>query len=296
MKYQLALVLATIIWGSAFIAQVLGMDYVGPYTFNGVRFVLGSMSLLPLLYFSKPERHERKTHIPFWAAVLIVGLPLVYSSTLQQVALQHVSVAKTSFLGSTYMIMVPFAGLLIGFALRITHIIGTLIAIAGVYFLTMSGTIFQMDPWDLAMITVAIGFTIQIIALTVMTRYYSPLSLSCGSFFLTGILNLILAFIFEEPEIASILKAAPAILYTAIFSTGIAYTLQAVGLKHVPPTEASMLLSLEMIFGALAGILFLGERLSFVQTIGAFAEILGVFITQIPGKIIFKPFRNKEEL
>lgn len=293
MIYRLALVLATLIWGIAFVAQVLGMNYVGPFTFNGVRFLLGSLSLIPVICILK-EKKPFHSRIPFWAAVLAVGLPLFYASAAQQIALQYVSVAKTSFLGSTYILMVPFAGLMIGFPLRLTHILGAMIAIIGVYLLTVS-TGFTIDPWDLLVLSCAVGFTLQIVALTIMTRYYPPVMLSCGSFLVTGILNMFCAFLFETPDLSAIYQARYSILYTAVLSTGVAYTLQAVGQKHLPPTEASMILSLEMVFGSLSGILFLGESLTLSQTAGAVAMVIGVLLSQLPGKVIIPPVHKSKK-
>ncbi len=286
MKYRLLLLLAALIWGFAFAAQVVGMDSVGPYTFNGVRFILGSLSLFPLIFFGKKEKSPVATKIPFWAASLMAGLPLFAGATLQQVGLQFTTASKASFLTATYILMVPLLGLFLGQVLRLTHVIGAALAIGGVYFMSITED-FSISFGDLLMLLCAIGFTIQIHILEYLTQRFSPIWLSAGQFMVVGVLNLILAFTLETPTLSGIEGALLPLAYTGFLSTGVAYTLQAVGQKYLPPTEASMILSMEMVFGGLAGILCLDESFTARQMIGVLAMTAGVFLSQLPGKVIF---------
>ena len=291
MKYRLLLLTAALIWGFAFVAQVVGMDTVGPYTFNGFRFILGSAALLPYLYFHPAGPNPVKTKIPLWAAFLMVGIPLFLGATLQQVGLQYTTASKASFLTANYLLMVPIAGLFLGHPLLRNHLIGAVLAIIGVYFISITED-FTISLGDGLMLLCALAFTVQIHMLDYLTQRFSPVLLSCGQFFATGVLNLILAYTFETPTVSGLEGALWPLLYTGILSTSVAYTLQAVGQKYLPPTESSMILSMEMVFGGLSGIFFLGESFTFRQYIGVFAMTAGVFLSQVPSPVLLKGWRS----
>lgn len=285
MKYRLLLLLAALIWGFAFAAQVVGMESVGPYTFNGVRFLLGSLALVPIILTMKEEAPPLPKNMPLSAACLMVGLPLFAGATLQQVGLQYTTASKASFLTATYILMVPIIGIFLKETLRITHIAGALLAMTGVYFMSITED-FSIGAGDLMMLLCALGFTIQIHAMTYLTQRFSPIVLSSGQFFVAGVLNFILALFFETPTLSGIEGALWPILYTGLLSTGVAYTLQAVGQKYLPPTEASMILSMEMVFGGIAGIFFLDESFTTRQMIGVLSMTAGVFLSQLPGRAV----------
>jgi len=292
MKYRLLLLSAALIWGFAFVAQVVGMDTVGPFTFNGVRFVIGSLALLPFLYFHREEESPVPTSIPLGAAFLMVGVPLFLGATLQQVGLQYTTASKASFLTANYLLMVPIAGLFLGQPLLRNHLIGAILAITGVYFISITDD-FSISLGDGLMLLCALAFTVQIHMLNYLTRRFSPVLLSAGQFMVTGVLNLILAFLFEMPTLTGLQGAMWPILYTGILSTSVAYTLQAVGQKYMPPTEASMILSMEMVFGGLSGLLFLDESFTLRQTIGVIAMTSGVFLSQIPSPVLLSGLRRE---
>lgn len=292
MKYRLLLLSAALIWGFAFVAQVVGMDTVGPFTFNGVRFVIGSLALLPFLYFHREEKSPVSTSIPLWAAFLMVGIPLFLGATLQQVGLQYTTASKASFLTANYLLMVPIAGLFLGQPLLRNHLIGAILAMMGVYFISITEDL-TISYGDGLMLICAMAFTLQIHMLNYLTQRFSPVLLSAGQFMVTGLLNLILAFLFETPTLAGLQGTAWPILYTGILSTSVAYTLQAVGQKYMPPTEASMILSMEMVFGGISGILFLDESFTLRQTIGVIAMTCGVFLSQIPSPVLLAGFHRK---
>ena len=292
MKYRLLLLSAALIWGFAFVAQVVGMDTVGPFTFNGVRFVIGSLALLPFLYFHREEKSPVSTSIPLWAAFLMVGIPLFLGATLQQVGLQYTTASKASFLTANYLLMVPIAGLFLGQPLLRNYLIGAILAMTGVYLISITEDL-TISYGDGLMLICAMAFTLQIHMLNYLTQRFSPVLLSAGQFMVTGLLNLLLAFLFETPTLAGLQGAAWPILYTGILSTSVAYTLQAVGQKYMPPTEASMILSMEMVFGGISGILFLDESFTLRQTIGVIAMTCGVFLSQIPSPVLLAGFHRK---
>ena len=171
--------------------------------------------------------------------------------------------------------------------LRLTHLVGAVTAITGVYLMSIKSD-FTISPGDLMMLLCAIFFSLQILALDYLTQRFDPVLLSSGQFFVTGILNLVLAFMYETPTWTGIEGAMGALLYTGILSSGVAYTLQAVGQKYMPPTEASMILSLEMVFGGLSGVLFLGDTFTERQMAGIAAMCIGVFVSQLPSRAILR--------
>ncbi len=294
MKYRLLLLAAALIWGFAFVAQVVGMDTVGPFTFNGVRFVIGSLALLPFLYYQREVTSPLPTSIPLWAAFLMVGIPLFLGATLQQVGLQYTTASKASFLTANYLLMVPITGLFLGQPLLRNHLIGAILAMAGVYFISITSD-FSISLGDGLMLLCALSFTVQIHMLNYLTQRFSPVLLSAGQCMVTGVRNLMLAFLFETPDLAGLEGAAWPILYTGILSTSVAYTLQAVGQKYMPPTEASMILSMEMVFGGLSGLFFLDESFTLRQTIGVIAMTLGVFLSQIPSPVLLSGLRWRNQ-
>ena len=222
----------------------------------------------------------------------MVGVPLFLGATLQQVGLQHTTASKASFLTANYLLMVPIAGLFLGQPLLRNHLIGAILAMAGVYFISITDD-FSISLGDGLMLLCALAFTVQILMLNYLTRRFSPVLLSAGQFMVTGVLNLILAFLFEMPTLTGLQGAMWPILYTGILSTSVAYTLQAVGQKYMPPTEASMILSMEMVFGGLSGLLFLDESFTLRQTIGVIAMTLGVFLSQIPSPVLLSGLRRR---
>ena len=221
MKYRLLLLLAALIWGFAFVAQVIGMDSIGPYAFNGIRFLLGSLSLLPIIYYYPSGRNPKEASFSIWVAILMAGILLCGGATLQQVALQYTTASKTSFLTATYLLMVPVIGLFFGQVLRLNHIFGVILAMAGVYFISITETL-DIGYGDFLVLLCAVCYAAHIILLNYLTQRFPPVTLSSGQFMVVGICNLILAFFFETVSISSILSSWWPILYTGILSTGVA--------------------------------------------------------------------------
>lgn len=283
MKYRFLLVLTAAIWGFAFVAQVVAMDDVGPFTFNAVRSFIGSLSLTPVLLFTKREPAPEKADFPKWLGIVIAGLFLCAGTALQQFGLQYTTASKASFITATYILMVPLFGLFLGHILRLNHVIGAVLAIIGVYCLSVKGD-FQIDLGDGLVFLCAIFFTFHILYLDYAARRYPPIEIAAGQFFVCGLINLAAAIPLEPIHADALLAAWWPILYVGIFSTGIAYTLQIIGQRHLPPTECSMILSLEMVFGGLSGWLVLGETMTAKELIGVLAMIIGVFWSQLPSR------------
>ncbi len=291
MKYRILLVLTAAIWGFAFVAQIVGMDNVGPFTFNTARSFIGSLSLVPVLLMSKPEPSPEKPDFPKWLGILIAGLFLCGGTALQQFGLQYTTASKASFITATYLLMVPIFGLFLGHILRLNHVIGAVLAIVGVYCLTVKGD-FDIGLGDGLVFLCAIFFTFHILYLDYAARRYPPIQIAAGQFFVCGLINLFIAIPLEDIQWSALLAAWWPILYVGIFSTGVAYTLQIVGQRHLPPTECGMILSLEMVFGGLSGWLVLGETMTAKELFGVVCMIIGVFWSQLPSRAILSLKRS----
>ena len=182
MKYRLLLLLAALIWGFAFVAQVIGMDSIGPYAFNGIRFLLGSLSLLPIIYYYPSGRNPKEASFSIWVAILMAGILLCGGATLQQVALQYTTASKTSFLTATYLLMVPVIGLFFGQVLRLNHIFGVILAMAGVYFISITETL-DIGYGDFLVLLCAVCYAAHIILLNYLTQRFPPVTLSYATLF-----------------------------------------------------------------------------------------------------------------
>ncbi len=282
-KYRFLLLLTALIWGFAFTAQSVAMDDIGPLTFSAVRCFVGAAALLPVLFFLKEDAPPKAASFPEWMAVAVAGFLFCCGTVLQQIGILYTTVAKASFITATYILLVPIFGLFVGHVLRVNHAMGAVLAMTGVYFLSVTET-FSINPGDILIALCAVGFSCHILYMDYAAARYSPIHLACGQFFVCGVISLVGAFLWETPSWEAIFAAAVPILYVGIFSTGVAYTLQIVGQRHLPPTECSMILSLEMVFGGLGGFLFLGETLTSREWIGVLLMTVGVFLSQIPSR------------
>ena len=281
MKYRFLLVLTAAIWGFAFSAQVVAMDNIGPFTFNAVRSFIGALSLVPVLLLHKKEPSPKRRDFPQWIGVAIAGCFLCGGTMLQQIGLLYTTASKASFITSTYILMVPLFGMFFGHVLRRNHVIGAAIAMAGVYLLSVRGD-FTIGLGDSLVFLCAVFFSAHILYLDYASQRYDPIEIAAGQFFVCGVINLGAVLLFETVDLSALLAAWWPVLYVGVFSTGVAYTLQIVGQKHLPPTECSMILSLEMVFGGLGGVFFLGETMTGKELAGVVCMILGVFLSQVP--------------
>lgn len=287
MKYRLLLILTAAIWGFAFSAQVVAMDNIGPFTFNAVRSFIGAASLVPVLLLSRPERPPERPDFPKWLGFAIAGCFLCGGTMLQQIGLLYTTASKASFITSTYILMVPIFGMFLGHVLRRNHVIGAVLAMAGVYCLSVKGD-FTVGLGDTLVFLCAVCFSAHILYLDYASRRYPPIQIAAGQFFVCGLINLAVMPFFETVHVEALLAAWWPVLYVGVFSTGAAYTLQIVGQKHLPPTECSMILSLEMVFGGIGGVLFLGESMNVKELLGVAFMMAGVFWSQLPSPAVYR--------
>lgn len=287
-KGGLLLTTAAFIWGTAFVAQSVGMDYIGPFLFNAVRNYIGAAALLPFLVFMqrrdkaeavKPRRNK-KTLI---TGGIICGIILCAASLLQQVSLQKTSVGKAGFLTALYVVIVPVLSFFIGKKPGAMIWISVCIALIGAYLMSIKGG-FVIDGGDLLVIISALFYSIHIMAVDYFSPKMNGVILSCLQFFVCGTLSFFLAFMYEPVNIAGVLKTWMPLLYTGILSSGVAYTLQILGQRLTSPAVASVTMSLESVFAALAGWILLAQTLTLRETMGAVLVFAAVLIAQLPSK------------
>lgn len=297
MKYRLMLLLTALVWGCAFVAQRTGMETIGPFAFNGLRFWLGALSLFPVLYMNR--RKDKETYaappkgLTLVTASAILGFFLFSGSSLQQVGLIYTTAGKAGFITSLYIVAVPLIGLLMKNTLRLAHILGCLIAVSGLYLLAFHGSGDAVNFGDLLNLIGVVFWSLHILFIDRFVPYFSGIKLAVGQFIACGCYNFIaMPFYRETLTLAMIVASAVPILYCGILSSGVGYTLQIVAQRKVPPTEASLLCSFEMIFGALAGVLLLGEWMSMREFMGCVLMTIGIFSAQIPSRAILQFRKN----
>lgn len=279
------LMLAAIIWGFAFVAQRAGMEHVEPFTFNGIRFLLGCITLLPVLVF-RPKNPDRETATTErWskdelAGGLLAGLVMFLAVSWQQFGIVHTTAGKAGFITGLYVILVPIVGIFFRQKTAVNVWIGAVIAVIGLYFLSVTEN-FHLAFGDSLVLVSALFFTFHILIIGKYSTRVSIIRLSVLQFFVCGLLSLVAATATETIEISGIYNAAVPILYGGIFSVGIAYTLQVAGQKHSHPSAASIILSLESLFAVIGGWLILNEHLSARNLLGCALMLTGMILAQI---------------
>ncbi len=288
LRQSLLLLLTATIWGVAFVAQSVGMDYVGPFTFNGVRCILGGVVLLPYLAVSKSRVKKKdmvvdakKSRRDLMIGGLLCGFILFLASNFQQIGLQYTTVGKAGFVTAMYIVIVPIIGIFLKKRAGLRVWLAVLIAIIGLYLLCMTGG-FSLQFGDILVLLCAIIFSFHII----VVDHYSPIvdgvKMSCIQFFTCGSLSCILMFFLESPKISQIIAAGVPILYAGALSCGVAYTLQIVGQKGMNPTVASLIMSLESVISVLAGWILLGEKLTVREIFGCLLMFTAIVLAQLP--------------
>ena len=274
---------ASLIWGVAFVAQSAGMSYVGPYTFTAVRSALAALGLgILILILDKTSYKSKNTDKKvLWRAGIILGVVMTIASNLQQIGLVTTSAGKAGFITSLYIVLVPVFGL---FLRRKPHPmlwISVLIALVGLYFLSIRGD-FSMSSGDLLVLASAVAFTFQILLVDHFSPKVDIIRLNCIQFSVMAILSFVPMMVLEQPKVSAISDAWLTIVYAGLFSGCGAYTLQMLGQRRVEPTTASLLLSPENVFSALAGWVILGQRLSARELAGCALVFAAIISSQLP--------------
>ena len=287
MKNNILLVLTALIWGCAFVAQSVGMDYVGPFTFNMARFLIGAIVLLPVIWFMD---RQRKTGAEKGAGqkTLIIGgiccgIALAVASTLQQWGILFTTVGKAGFITAMYIVIVPLLGIFIGKKVRPLIIGCVAIAVVGFYFLCMTESL-RLGRGDFLVLLCAIAFSIHILVIDHFSPKVDGVKMSAIQFLTAAIISAVPTLLWEQPVFTEILQAWQPVLYAGVMSCGVAYTLQIIAQKNADPTVASLLLSLESVFSVLAGWVLLGQGLSLKELFGCVLIFCAIILAQLPEK------------
>lgn len=289
-KSVLILLLTAAIWGFAFVAQRVGMQHVGAFTFNGVRFALGSLSLLPVIYFFSKKNVSENAYgetiesdeADFKTTVksgILAGSVLFIAASLQQVGLIYTTAGKAGFITSLYIVLVPILGIFLKQKTHVATWLGALTAVAGLYLLSINENLI-VEFGDLLEIIGAFFWATHIQLIDRYVKNVDVLKLSSIQFATCSVLSLIVAFIFEDVNFTGLSEALIPLLYGGIMSAGVAYTLQAIGQKSAKPSHAAIALSMESVFAAIGGAWLLHERLPVKGYAGCVLMLLGMLIAQ----------------
>ena len=295
LKGNLMLLLTALVWGISFISQSIGVETLSPATFNGVRSVLGGITLLPVIFLmnrakKKRSEPEKSGGVNLLIGGIICGVLLCLASTIQTAGMVYTSPGKAGFITALYMVIVPIIGLFMGKKLRAVLVAAVMIAVVGVYLLCMNESL-VINKGDIMVFICAIIFSFHIMAIDYFSPKVDGVKLSCIQFFVCGILDLIWMFIFDSYNVTQILACWKAIAYSGIMSCGVAYTLQVVGQKYTDPTSASILMSLESVFAVLATVILVslgwdleGGMLTLREILGCVLMFGAILLVQLPEK------------
>ena len=287
-KNSLLLFLAALIWGVAFVAQSVGMDYVGPFTFNCVRSLLGSLVLIPCVLFLAHKKAEGRESMPDQPKDVILGgilcgILLAVSTALQQIGIMYTTVGKAGFVTALYIIIVPILGIFLKKKAGVKVWISVLIALVGLYLLCMTDS-FSLNKGDFLVLLCAFCFSFHILVIDHFSVRVTGVKLSCIQFFVCSAFNAIPMFLLETPRMSDICRAWAPILYAGILSCGVAYTLQIIGQKNMNPTVASLILSLESVISVLAGWVILHQTLSVREILGCILMFGAIILAQLTSR------------
>lgn len=285
---SILLVITAFIWGVAFVAQSDGMNYVGGFTFNACRFMIGGIVLIPCIFLLQRvqgKNHSEKKQVVLSKPAVIGGIScgmfLCVASSFQQFGIAYTTVGKAGFITALYIIIVPILGIFLHKKVGINIWISVAIAAVGMYLLCITEG-FTIGKGDLMVFVCAILFSFHILVIDYFSPKADGVVISCVQFFTAGILSGACMFLFEQPSWTEIAAAWLPILYAGVFSCGIAYTLQVVAQKNVEPTVASLLMSLESVFSVLAGWILLGQSLTTRELLGCVLVFGAIILAQIP--------------
>ena len=289
-KGNLLLLLTSLIWGCAFVAQSVGMDHVGPFTFQCARSLLGSAVLIPVFLtldhrkkragtYVKPTKEEKKALVK---AGILCGVIMTVAANLQQIGIQYTTAGKAGFITAMYILIVPILGLFLGRKVPLRLWLCVIIAALGLYLLSVPEGFTGINKGDVYIFLCAIVFAVHIMVIDHYVDRVDGVRLSFLQFLVCGILSAVLMFALEDPSWEGILGAGTSIAYAGILSCGIAYTLQIVGQKYTNPTMASLILSLESVFAVLGGIVMLREIPTVREALGCLLMFSAIIIPQLP--------------
>ena len=287
-KGSIILIITAILWGTTFVAQSLGSNYVGPFTYNACRFIITGIILsLVSLIISKNKKDEiikvenRKSNLWIILMSIGVGVSLFFGATFQQIGIDMTkSASKSGFITTIYIVLVPVLGLLLKKKVKPHIWICLFVALMGSYLISIDGE-FNIEIGDILTLICALSFAAQIVIIDIVNPHINSIKLSAIEFVIAGVLSFIIMIITEGIDLNAIYHALPAILYAAIFSGCIAFTLQIIGQKYTEPTLASMIMSLENVVALISGVIILHEQLTARTIIGCSLIFIAIIFAQL---------------
>ncbi len=284
-------IITAMIWGSSFVAQSTSTEHIGAFTFNAARSFVGFLALLVVVQIfrmvrKEPEVQQTQEEKKAGRKELVLGgiccgIALALACNLQQLGMvAGASAGKTSFITTLYVVLVPICGLFLKKRVSPTVWVSVLLGVAGLYCLCIKDG-FSIAPSDLLVMLCAFGYTLHILVIDYFTQKVDGVKMSCIQFLSCAVLSAILMLIFEHPTWADITPCIGSILYVGVFSSGVAYTLQILAQKDSNPTIVALLLSLESVFGAVSGAIFLHETMTGKELVGCVLMLIAVVLAQI---------------
>ena len=277
MMSNLLLLIAAIIWGCAFVPQKIGMSSIGPFWFTGIRFALGTLLILPLVFF---ENNTRTLSWKDWSAGIVIGLILFGGINLQQIALKYATVANTGFITGLYVALVPILCSFFGHRYSSGVWTGIVMATAGLYLLSIHGS-FDINPGDLLTLASAFFWAFQLIALSTFGHRLPSIRLALVQSGTCAVLSLAIAVVSEPISLDSVSNAGIPLFYGSVLSVAIGFTLQILAQRHIKATHSAIILSIEAVFAAFAGWLILNETLTLKASIGCALILTGTLLAQL---------------
>ena len=284
---SLCLLLATIIWGFAFIAQSVGMEKIGPFTFQAVRCAMAVLFLILCSFLMEfkscgaQETVKRWLNPSLWRVGLVCGSALFIAASLQQVGLLYTDAGKAGFLTAMYIVWVPVLGIFLGKKPPVTIVLSVVMAVIGLYLLSCIG-VSQINKGDLLLIGCALAFSVQITCIDRLAGDLDGLRLSCIQALVVTLLSIPFVIFTETPSLTNIIASWKPLCFAGILSMGVAYTMQVVGQKSLEPTAASLIMSLESVFAVLGGWWLLGETMTPWESTGCVLVFAAVILSQLP--------------
>ncbi len=285
-KNILILFTTALIWGVAFVAQQVSMNYIGPFAFVAIRYIMGALVLISVIIFlNKSKAIKFYINKETLVGGLLCGVILFAGSSLQQIGIQTTTVAKAGFITALYIIIVPILGIFLKKTVGGKVWIAVFIAAVGLYLLTMNGQ-FYLGKGDTLLFVCAIVYSLHILCIDYYIPKADAITMSCIQFIVAGVLGTGSMFSFETLPSMELLNAAMLpLLYTGILSTGVAYTIQIIGQKGVNPTVASLILSLESVISAVAAWLLINQVMTGREILGAGLMFAAIVLVQLPNKV-----------
>ena len=296
-RSDLLLLFAAVIWGFAFVAQRMGMEHIGPFLFNAIRFAMGAGVLLVVVKLRDSWRqsstdhrpsttdHRPSTidHRPSTIYGLLLGLILFAGATFQQAGIVYTTAGNAGFITGLYVILVPFFGMFIGQKAGVNLWGGAILATFGLYFLSVTEN-FSISKGDLLVLIGAIFWAVHVLYTGWLSPRTSVLRLAITQYVVCAVMSMMAAFLFESNTLQGIYKASIPLLYGGLLSVGVAFTLQIIGQKKAPPAHTAIILSLEAVFAVIGGVMILSETMTDRKWIGCSMMLAGMLLAQVKSR------------